>query len=146
MAGNVVSALSFKGGLFALANVDGMRTARMKLASGWLVCGRRNFTFQFLRFAAVIRVKRRDRREQRLGVRMTGRFEQFSRRGSFNQTAEIHHRDMVAGVRYDRKIVTDEQKRQAKIRLQLLQQIEDVSLDRYIQCSDTFICHHESRP
>ena len=63
----------------------------------------------FLRLAAIVRVQRRDRREQRLGVGVARVGKQVRGWGGFDEAAQIHHRHMVADMGDDAQVVADEQ-------------------------------------
>ena len=62
----------FKLRLDRFADVNRVWTAGVEFAPRRLIGGRRDFTFKLLSNAAIVGVKRRDRREQRLGVGMLG--------------------------------------------------------------------------
>ena len=64
--------------------------------------------FQLLRRATVIRVQRRDRGQQRLGVGMARVLEQLPGWGGLNQPAQIHNRDVVADLGDDTEVMRDE--------------------------------------
>ena len=65
------------------------------------------------------RVGHRNRREQRLRVRVARRGEQRALVGALDDAAEVHHRDARRDVLDDREIVRDEQVRQPEARLQV---------------------------
>ena len=58
----------------------------------------------------------------------------------------VHDRDAVARVLDDAEIVRDEQQRQPELLLQVLKQIEDLSLDRDIEGRHGLVRDHEARP
>src|SRR5207237_9477118 len=66
-------------------------------------------------------------------------------RAKLHQLAQIHHADAVADVRHDGQVVRDEQVREAKLRLQVAQQIEDLRLDGYVECRHGLIADHQLR-
>ena len=76
---------------------------------------------------------------------MQGFGEQIVTRRKFGDLTEIHHRDTVGDVADHRKVMADEQIGQAKLFLQILQQIDHLRLDRHIQCRNWFITHDETR-
>ena len=57
----------------------------------------------------------RDRRHQRLRVRMLGRAEHLLRRADLDQLAEVHHRHAVGQQAHHVEVVRDEQQRQAEL-------------------------------
>src|SRR5215472_15257915 len=105
----------------AAAAIDGDRAARMEPAPrrnvGWIR--------QRVPEANIRHVERRIRGqhtgEERAGIRMARRSEERLARILFDETPEVHHRDFAGDVLYYRKIVADEQIRQAEIAPQLAQ-------------------------
>ena len=67
-----------------------------------------------------------------------------------DDSAEIHHRDLIGKMLDDREIVRDEQVGDFALDLEILQQIEDLRLDRDVQRADGFVADDEiglkSRP
>ena len=61
--------------------------------------------------------------------------------GELDDLAEIHDRDAVADVLDDGEIMTDEQEGEAEIELQILQQVHDLRLDRYIKRRNRLVAH-----
>jgi len=59
--------------------------------------------------------------------------------------SQIHHRNAIRDVLDHRKIVRDEQVRQIESLLKLAKEIQNLSLDRYIECRNCFIAHDEFR-
>ena len=55
------------------------------------------------------------------------------RLGQLNDLAEIHHSDPVAHVAHDAEVVSDEDQRQAELALEVLQQVDDLSLNRNVK-------------
>ena len=56
-----------------------------------------------------------------------------------------HHRDAAADVFHDGEIVGDEEVRDASLLLQILEQVDDLRLDRDIQGADRFVAHDQFR-
>ena len=81
----------------------------------------------------------RYRRQQRFGVRMLRMGEQRAARRELDDAAEIHHRDAVADVLDDREVVRDEEIRQAELRLQVHEQVDDLRLHRHVQRRDGLV-------
>src|SRR4051812_44525549 len=71
--------------------------------------------------------------EQRVGV------------GELDDLAEVHHRDAVADVPHDAEVVGDEDDRQAELGLQLLEQVDDLRLDRDVERGDRLVGDDELR-
>src|SRR5437588_13119214 len=57
----------------------------------------------------------------------------------FDDLAEIHHRDTMGHVLDDREIMTDEQQRQAELLLKILEQVDDLRLDRDVERGDRLV-------
>jgi len=68
----------------------------------------------------------RNRRQQRLGVRVHRRVEHRLGRAGLDEFAEIHHGDAVTDVLDDREVVADEQVRQPEVLLEVSQQVENL--------------------
>ena len=79
------------------------------------------------------RIRDRDRRHQCLGVRVLLLPEEFATVGELGDAPEIHDRDPVADVLDDTHVVSDEDVRQPELALELLQQVQDLGLDRHVQ-------------
>ncbi len=58
---------------------------------------------------------------------------QFLRRGEFHQPAQVHDSDAIRHMLDYAQIMSNEEICQAELRLQFLEQIEDLSLDRHIK-------------
>ena len=64
-------------------------------------------------------------------------------RPDFHDFSKIHHGDPIADMADHRKIVTDEDHRQSKLRAQIAKQIDDLGLDRYVECGNRLIGDHK---
>jgi hypothetical protein len=73
------------------------------------------------------------------------RGEQFRPRRDLDQAAEIQHGDPVGEVIDHCEIVADEQVGEAMRLLQRAQQIEDLALDRHVQCRQRLIRDDQRR-
>ena len=62
-----------------------------------------------------------------------------------DDAAEIHHRDALAEMPHDRQIVRDEQVGQAEALAQILEQIDDLRLDRDVERRDRLVADDEFR-
>ena len=62
-----------------------------------------------------------------------GRSYRASRVRHLDDLAQVHHGDAVADVAHDRQVVGDEQVRQAELALQVLEQVDDLRLDRHVE-------------
>ena len=72
-------------------------------------------------------------REERLRVGVLRPREQLVPRGDLDELPEVHHRDAVAEVLHGREVVRDEQAREAELRLQRPEEVEDGRLDRDVE-------------
>ena len=82
------------------------------------------------------RAAARDRREQRLRVRVQRPREQVGRVGELDDLAEVHHGDAVGDVADDGEVVRDEEVGQPEVALQLDEQVQDLGLDRDVERRD----------
>ena len=131
--------------LFLSTQVCHKGASCVELTSCWAVCRRWDLTLQPLHFSFIIGVQRRDRRKQRLRIRMPRCLEQLPRRGTFHNLTKIHYRHMIAGMCDHGQVVADKQVSQAHFILQRLKQIQNIGLNRYVQSRDTFICNNKPR-
>ena len=65
--------------------------------------------------------------------------------GQLGDPAEVHHRDAVADVLDDAHVVGDEQVGQAELALELLEQVQDLGLDRHVERGDRLVADDEVR-
>ena len=91
-------------------------------------------------------MRRRDRRQQRLGIGMRRRAEQAVGIRDLDDAAEIHHRDAVRNVPDHRKIVRNEQVGEIQLPLQILEQVDDLRLHRDVESRDGLIADDEAGP
>ena len=59
--------------------------------------------------------------------------------------AEIHHCDAIRDVAHHREVVGDEQVGEAELLLQVVEQVEDLRLDRHVECRHGLVQHDERR-
>ena len=90
-------------------------------------------------------VRNRDRRKQRLRIWMDRIFKDFVGRTFFDQLSKIHHRNIIGNMLYNRHIVRDEHISQSPLLLQILKQIQNLSLNRHIQRGNRLITYDEVR-
>ena len=89
------------------------------------------------------RIGLRDSRQQRVGVRVDGIAEQHFARRHLDDLAGAHHHDPVGDIVHHREVVRDEQIGDFELLLQILQQVEDLGLDRDIQRRDRLVADQE---
>ena len=58
---------------------------------------------------------------------------------------EVHHGDPVGDVTHDGEVVRDEEVREAELRLELLEQVHDLRLDRHVERGHRLVAHEERR-
>lgn len=64
--------------------------------------------------------------------------------GTFlDDITQVHDRDPIRDVFYDREIVSDKQVGKVELLLQVYQQVQDLALDGNIQCRYRFIADHK---
>src|SRR5439155_23277839 len=79
------------------------------------------------------RIRDRHRRQQRFGVGVPRRDIKRAGRRHLDDATEIHHRNALADVFDHREIMGDKEISQPEFLLQILQQIDDLGLDRHVQ-------------
>ena len=65
--------------------------------------------------------------------------------GELDDPAEVHHGDAIADVLHDLEVVRDEQVGQPLGVLQILEQVDDLRLDRDVERADRLVAHDELR-
>ena len=97
------------------------------------------------RFELAFQVRVGDGRKQSERVRMNGIAEERLARRDLDDAAGAHHRDFVGDVVDDREVVRDEQVGEPELGLQVLQQVQDLRLDRHVEGGDGLVAKHEVR-
>ena len=64
--------------------------------------------------------------------------------GDFDDVSQIHDRDTVADVPNYRQVVSDEQVGQAKLVLQVFEQVDDLRLDRNVQGGNRLVAYDKA--
>src|SRR6202041_3134584 len=90
-------------------------------------------------------VDHRDSGKQRPRIRVARLGEDFVATGDFDDPAQVHNRHALADVFDHPQIVRNEEIRQMKIVLQVLQQVDYLRLDRNVEGRDRFVEHQEAR-
>jgi len=78
-----------------------------------------------------------------VGIGMHGLGEQPSRRGGFDDLAEVHDRNVVADVSNHCKVVGNEEIGKTQIVLQFFEKVEDLCLYRNVECRHWFVENQE---
>src|SRR5260370_11569202 len=68
---------------------------------------------------------------------------QLTTGSELDDLAQVHDRDAIRDVLHDRKVMGDEQVRQVELRLQPLEQVDDLRLDRDVERGDRFVADDE---
>lgn len=107
-------------------------TAGSKAASRLGFDGRRNFSFQKNSLSLHINVRNGNGRKQCLGIGMGRMLEKLFTRAEFHDFTQIHYHDIGGNVLDHQQIVGNEQISQGSLLLEILHQIQDLGLYRYI--------------
>src|SRR6266540_2229873 len=81
----------------------------------------------------------RNRREQRLRVRMGRAFVDVCLPADLDDLAEVHDGDAIGHVSHDGEIVGDEEVSQTEVALQRFQQVDDLGADRDVEGRDRLV-------
>ena len=103
---------------------------------------RRNFS-DHRRELALLRLDAANLGEQSFRIRMIRLIEELRRRRALDDTPEIHDDDAIGDVLHDAQVMADEQVREVERRLQIHEQIEHLSLDRYVERGNRFVADDE---
>ena len=144
-SGEVTVRHFLQGGRLALAAILRVFAARMEIAAAGRVGGIGDLATEdnLIFFEAGIGLGHS--RQERLGIRMLGvKIERFGI-GEFNDFADIHDGDAVGDVLNDAEVVRDEEISQFQLFLQVLQQVENLRLDRDIKGGDRLIGDDQAR-
>ena len=76
-------------------------------------------------------------------VRVAGLGVELVDGGQLDQPAQVHHPDPVADVLDDREVVGDEQVGQAELLLEVVEQVQDLALDRHVERRDGLVADDE---
>ena len=77
---------------------------------------------------------------------MTRRAHEIARGSVLHDATKIKHHDAVGDVLHNAEVVGDKNQGQAKVALQLPQQVDDLRLDADIQGRDGLVADHQPRP
>src|SRR5688572_27084858 len=124
---------------------DRISTARAKHATrGWF--GRaRDIALQYDTSTTASRVRVRNRGQQRLCIGMPWRRANLPGRTNFHDLAEIDDRDAIGDPAHHGDVVRDEKQREAKLFLQVLEEIDDLRLYRDVERGHRLVRNHELR-
>ena len=128
------------------AALDRVRAAARETASARDRARARQIAGEAVPVAGLVGMRGRDRGQERPRVGMGGPAEQVVGAGDLHDAAEIHHRDAVRDVTHDREIVRDEEVGEAELGLQVLEQVDDLRLDRDVERGDRLVADEKARP
>src|SRR6266550_9267486 len=118
-------------GILDLAAVESLRAPRPKAAAGRPVDHRRRLARERSQAAWPWPVEPRDRAEQPPGVRVLGVVEDLILVALLDDPARVHDEDTIGDVGDNAEVVRDQDDRGAEVALQVLDQLEDLSLNRH---------------
>ena len=110
------------------AAVEDVVAARREPAAVRPVERARHHAADRLQRRRVPHAEQRDRRQQRLGVRVLRRREGLLHGAALDDLAGVHHRDLVDHLRHDAEVVGDQEDRHAELLAEVLHQLEDLGL------------------
>src|SRR5438445_13272452 len=119
--------------LFSSAAVEGVSATGVKAATLGKVDGARHIALEDDARARRSGVRHGDGREQGLSIGMSWCRENLLLVSQFNDLPEIHDRHPMGHVLDNGEVVTDEQQRETEFVLQVLQEVDDLRLDRDIE-------------
>src|SRR6266550_8702727 len=117
----------------------------VKMTAGWWVDGTGNFARQSDAPPFHFWVGNRDRRQQRFSVGVQRRGIKLAGWRGFDDAPEIHDGNALADMLDDRQIVGNKEISEPEFLLQVIQQIDDLGLDRHIQCRHRLIADNQFR-
>ncbi len=127
----------------AAAHVD-QRATRMKGAAGWRIDRARHLAADPAPASAGdVQAWHRFKQQARIGMARPG--EDRLRRSLLDDAAKIHDAEPVGHVAHGRQVVADEQVGQAEPRLEVLHQVEDLGLHRYVERAGRLVADQEFR-
>ena len=117
-------------------------TSGVEGTAGGRVHWRRHVSREDNAAAFCVGIDDRNGRYERLGVRMPGLTNNCLRVGNFDNLAQVHHHYPAADMLHYRQVMGDEQISNAALLLQVLQEIDDLSLNRHIQGTNRFVTNY----
>ena len=92
------------------------------------------------------RMSARDRIQQAAGIGVLRSAHDLFGRAALDDFAKVEHIDPVDDLADDGKVMRDEEIGEAMLILQSLEQIEDLSLNRNVECGYRFVANQDCRP
>jgi len=87
----------------------------------------------------------RDSRQERVGVVVRGSIADRQRGPELDNATEVHDGHAVRDLTDDSKVVCDKDVGEVELLLQVGQQVDDLRLDRDVECRDGLVRHDEAR-
>src|SRR4029077_11837445 len=144
MAGGPLAfAQGAKRGLVYAATVEGVRAARVEAAALRRVDRAWHIALQDDARARIARLRHRHGGEERESVGVLRRGEDLAFLRRLDDLAEIHHRDAMRHMLDDGEVMADEEKGEAELLLQVLQEIDDLRLHRDVERGDGLVANDE---
>src|SRR5881628_861101 len=132
-------------GLRRLADFLRIRTARMERASAGQIDRTRQFSLDLRSAALEFRIRHRDRRQERLRVRVQRLRDDFLSDPELDDPAQVHDRDPVRHVPRHPDVVGDEHEGEPDIVTELEQEIHDPCADRDVEHGHRLVRDDELR-
>ena len=134
---------------FPPADVGRVATARMEPTSRRRVNRARYLSLEHdpapRRWRALLGVDEWDRGEERLGVRMNRALVEDVHRRLLDDHAEVHDGDPVRDVADDAEIVRDEDVGEPELVLEVVEEVDDLGLDRHVERGDRLVGDDQPR-
>ena len=129
------------------ADLLSIAAARPETAAGRRINRRRNVPFKNNPLARLFdeRIRERDRRQQRLTVRMRRIIVQRIPIRQLDNNPQIHDRNPVADMPDHRQVVRDKEIRQVQFLLQVFQQVDHLRLDRDVERRNRLVADYQLR-
>ena len=128
------------------AHLDRVRAPGVEIAALGRGSGIGDFPFEDDATCADARIRFGDRGEEGRRVGMLGRGEDLLGLRQLHDAPDIHDGHAVADMPHHAQIVGHEEVGQPELDLQILEQIQDLRLDRHVQGGDRLVGDHEAGP
>src|SRR4249919_280351 len=134
---------------FSPADVCRVSAAWMEAARGRGVNGARYLALEHdpraSRTWGIVRLDHGNRREEGLGVGVDRALVELVDRCHFDNHAKVHHRDPVRDMSDDSQVVRDEDVGEPVLVLEVVEQIDDLRLNRYVERRDGLVRDDQPR-
>ena len=127
------------------ADLRRVAAARVEAAAGRRRDRARHVALEHDALALRVGIGDRDGREQRLGVRVDRPRVELLGRRELDDLAQVHHGDAVRDVADDAEVVGDEDVGQRELVLQVVEEVDDLRLDRDVERRDGLVGDDQAR-